>query len=513
MTKTTGTGPDPADGAPVVPLRLTALVIGDGQEDWMLPDTPFEAVGCRVLRADGFESAMRLCADTPPDLVFMPLTIGGKLTSERLRECLARRPAPVVVVIASNDQINTAADAMRTGAYDCLFKPFSPSRLTRTIQGAIRHVRPPAARFEPSGPAPRRPASGTLSAARPSPPAPAPERAKPAPSPTLGDLGLARRGFVASSPQMQAVMARTAALAASDAPVFLSGEVGTGKNTLARILHELSPRAAMPFVEVNCAALTADGFDAEFNAPHGVLDRASGGTVFLDEVFDLAHEVQPLLLHMIETTRAKAPQGPVRFVAASGRDPRTVLRDGRFRADLYYRLHVAPIMLPPLRARDGDLPLIARTRLAQVSEAEGRGFTGFTDPAMAFLTGYDWPGNLRELVNVIWTVVLMNEGPLVTPDLLPPEIREALPRAPAEGAGSPRHQAHLGMPGAFVRRPGSEAGFSGIVGKTLAEIERAVIEATILAEDGSVPRAARVLDVSPSTLYRKRDAWMKRADE
>ncbi|MCB1339209.1 MAG: sigma-54-dependent Fis family transcriptional regulator, partial [Maritimibacter sp.] len=340
-------------------------------------------------------------------------------------------------------------------------------------------------------------------------PLPEPVRPAPAPAPTLRDLGLARRGFVASSPQMQAVLARTVALAASDAPVFVSGEVGTGKNTLAGILHDLSPRAARPFVEVNCAALTAASFDAEIAGRHGVLDRAGGGTVFLDELFDLPADVQPLMLQLIEATRADPALGRVRFVAASGRDPRAVLREGRFRPDLYYRLHVAPIALPPLRTRDGDLPLIARTRLAQMSETEGRGFTGFSDPAMGYLLGYDWPGNLRELINVIWTVVLMNEGPLVTPDLLPPEIREALPRAPGELPLAPRHPP---APAGLAPRPGAEPGFGAILGKTLAEIERAVIEATILAEDGSVPRAARVLDVSPSTLYRKRDAWAKRTE-
>ncbi len=471
---------------------IVALVVGDAQEDWLLPDEAFVRAGLRMVRASGFDEAQDRCSAVGPDLVFMPLTLDGKFTLRHLQTCLSRSPQPVVVVVATNDQINTAAEAMRLGAYDCLFKPFSLSRLARTIEGALKQLT--------KAPPPPRPATRT---SRPPAPrnqsGPGAGSAEPAgPQGGISRLHLARRGFVASSPQMSAVLEAASVVAASEATVFISGDVGTGKTALAGIVHELSPRAHLPMVTVTCATLALEEFEAQFMGPDGVLARASGGTVYLDEIAELPIDVQPKVVRLVETAETGA-QGPgIRVIASTGHDPYDALRSGLIRPELFYRLHVAPIELPPLRARGGDPALIARVRLAEFSEAEGRSFTGFSESALALISNYAWPGNLRELINVIRTVVLMNEGPLVTPDLLPPEIRAQLrPAGPAPVHDDP----------AATAAPAE--GPARLVGKTLAEIERIVIEATIAAENGSVPRAARVLDVSPSTLYRKREAWAK----
>lgn len=506
MTQEIGDGRDNTAGngrkAPGAPV---ALAIGDGHEDWMLPEEVFLAAGCRLVRAKGFDEAANRCSSSAPDLVFMPLTLDGKLTSDQLRKCLSREPAPVVVVVASNEEINTAAEAMRMGACDCLFKPFSRSRLARTIDQAIKRLRkappPPKPTTRPSRPMVAR-ARTAPTARKSAPDGPAPEPAG------LDQLSLSRRGFVASSPPMRLVLDKAAAVATSDAPVFISGEVGTGKTTLAGIIHELSPRATRPLVTVTCATVTARDFDDRMSGPKGALARAVGGTLYLDEIADLPFDVQPKVLRLIDRARTGVSRLGARVIASTGHAPHTALRDGLIRPDLFYRLHVAPIALPPLRARDGDPALIARVRLAEFSEAEGRGFVGFSDSALAMLSGYDWPGNLRELINVIWTVVLMNQGPLVTPDLLPVDVRASLRPAgglPGDGLAS---TAALG-----AAKPVTGTRPDDLVGKTLAEIERVVIEATIRAENGSVPRAARVLDVSPSTLYRKRETWAKAAKD
>lgn len=492
-------GGDAARGLPV------ALLIDDGHDDWMLPDEPFALAGCRPVRCAGLAEVQDACALSWPDLVFMPLSLGGKLVSAQLMECLSREPAPVIVVVASNDQINAAAEAMRLGAYDCLFKPFSHSRLTRTIEAAVnklRHMPTPDRR------APR--------AARVARPLGLPERAETPPQaemqppeprdvePRLGNgLNLSRSGFVASSPAIKKVLERAMIVAQSDAAVFISGEIGTGKSTFARIVHDASPRADGPMVTLSCATLTARTFEAQVFGHDGALARAAEGTLYLDEIADLPAEVQSRIARIIESVPpGRTGVGP-RFVGSTIHAPSAALQDGRIRPELFYRLHVAPLALPPLRQRDGDAALAAQVRLAALSEAEGRSFTGFSDSALAMISDYAWPGNLRELVNVIQTIVLMNQGPLVTPELLPPEIR-AGQRFGRIKSHNP-NGAHLAAGLTTALNGQAEA----LVGKTLAEIERTVIEATIQAEDGSVPRAARVLDVAPSTLYRKREAWAK----
>lgn len=504
MTQATGGMRDQGRGTGSgSPRQVLVLAIGDGREDWMLPEEVFVAAGCRLVRAESLAEAATRCDGAMPDLVFMPLTLDGKPTTDQLRTCLARQPAPVVVVLASNDQINTAAEAMRQGAHDCLFKPFSRSRLSRTIEEALKQLK----RLPAPKSAARVPGTVAVRTRAPSPPRQQPA-APPEPSPArLDRLGLAGRGFVASSPQMRAVLEKAAAVAKSDAPVFISGEVATGKSALAAIVHELSHRASGPFVTLTCATLTPDEIDARMSVPGGLLARAAGGTVYLDEIADLPLEVQPRLLRLIDRATGGAARPGVRIIASTGHDPVVVLRKGLIRPDLFYRLHVAPIQLPPLRARDGDPALIARVLLAEFSETEGRGFVGFSDSALAMIDAYAWPGNLRELVNVIWSVVLMNQGPLVTPDLMPAELRTGL-RGPGPLDSDGDRPAGPAA-GPHAAAPGAEGGIGGLVGKSLAEIERAVIEATIRAQGGSVPRAARVLDVSPSTLYRKREAWAK----
>lgn len=523
--------------------RPLVLLIGPEGADGSLPDTVFESAGCAVFRVDHVDEAACACAESLPDLVFMPLALEGQSTMALLRSLLSHQPQPVVVALASNDEINLAAEAMRIGAQDCLFKPFSQSRLMRTLDAALRQIARPSSAARGAAPTqpltatrPARPDRETL-AKRPPPGAgldhrPEAERAESRAG--VAGLNLARRGFVASSPQMRAVLETAAAVARSDAPVFLTGEVGTGKTTLAGMVHELSPRARRPFVTLACATLTASGFACQVEGPDGALARAEGGSLYLDEIADLAPDVQAKVLRLIEAAEIGAGHPHVRIIASTGSSPGALAPPHAIRPELFYRLHVAPIELPPLRDRDGDAALVARVRLAESAAAADRVFTGFSETALDMIAHYDWPGNLRELVNVVQALVLVNDGPIVTPDLLPAELRPGLDapriangwpaRAPRRGTApaafaadrsrgpAPGGQVGAAGPGELDGSAGlgGPAGLDGLVGKTLAEIERAAIEATILAEDGSVPRAAKVLGVAPSTLYRKREAWTKR---
>lgn len=458
-----GLAPEAERGA-----RPTALLVADASEPHLLCDDPFVDAGLSFTRATGLEAAQAAFDRHRPDLVFLPVAVQGQSSRQLLERLLARQAQPVVVVIASNDQINAAAEAMRHGAFDCLFRPFSVQRLAKTLAAAIAAL-------------PRRDRTGTAAIARPA----APTRTS---APPDAPLGGAAPIFV--SPRMHAQMSRIDAVAQSDTPVFLTGEAGTGKTLLAGVLHERSRRGDGPLVRVDCAALTPARFGHDLAGRDGAHARAARGTLFLDEIADLDPALQPRLIALIDEAISadRGGEDRPRLVASTRHDARALLRAGRLRPELFFRLHVAPIALPPLRARSGDVRAIAEAALATFSRREGRRFTRFREDTLQRLDAYDWPGNVRELINTIWSVVVLHEGAEVTLDMLPATLEAPL----APGAGQ--------IPG----------GLSELVGKTLEEIEELVVEATIQAEGGSIPRAARVLGVSPSTIYRKREAWARR---
>jgi len=431
----------------------TVLVVSDGENPRTLPEEPFRSSGLTTARADSLSEAKALCSALRPGLVFLPLKVAGESTAPLLGYCLSRDPAAVVVVIASHDEINAAAEAMRAGAFDCLFLPFSPGRLTKTIDAASK-------------------AMPTLIPTRAAPP---PPRAAGA---LARESGASR--VLAASRDLRALLARAHTLAASQAPVIVTGEVGTGKSLFAREIRATSPRARHPLVTLDAPTLTAEQLDEA-----GQIGAAEG-TLVIEEFCELDGALQSRLLALIDGHVGK-PDAP-RIIATTRHDPRRAIDDGRLNAALYYRLNVATLALPPLRGRGEDITLIARTRLAEFTRAESRAINDFSVATLELLAAHDWPGNTRELVNLVWSLVITQNGPVIGPDALPFEIVDP---APARDTAAPASDD------------------SSLVGLPLAEIERRVIEATIEAEGGSVPRAARVLDVSPSTLYRKREAWTK----
>jgi two-component system response regulator HydG len=300
--------------------------------------------------------------------------------------------------------------------------------------------------------------------------------------------------MIAESPAMQALLKRTARFAASDAPVAVLGETGTGKEVIARILHANSPRAAAPFVAVNVAALPADLIESELfghgkgaftgaaTARRGLFEEADGGTLYLDEIGEMPLPLQAKLLRALQDGEVRRVGEnrtfgvDVRIVCATHRDPAERVREGLFREDLYFRLKVLTLKVPPLRERREDILPLARDFLRE----ERRPFEGFTPDAEARLLAHPWPGNVRELQSTVKHGAALATGPLVDADDLPDDLGP--PTAATTSSAPPRLL-------------------------SLAEVERAHILHVLDACGGSQVEAARVLGIARNTLWRKLRAY------
>jgi len=315
--------------------------------------------------------------------------------------------------------------------------------------------------------------------------------------------------LVGSSAIMRGVHERIRLAAGSQAPVFVTGPCGSGKALCARAIHALSTRSDMPFVALNCATLAPDviaseifghlkgGFPGAMTDKPGALALADGGTLFLDEVGALGPGLQAMLLQVLQTggVRPAGADGSrpvdVRLVCAAKNDLIEAVEAGAFRDDLYYRLHVIPIRMPPLSERGDDVIEIAESVLPRIAIEEGRRFTGLDASARALLPRLNLRGNVRELLNLLRQIVVMNDADLVRADMFPDDLVPA---------AQPRMTQSVPL---LAEIPPMAA----LVGRSLAEIERLAIEATIAQQEGSITRAARILGVAPSTLYRKMEGW------
>ncbi|WP_137124354.1 sigma-54 dependent transcriptional regulator [Roseomonas sp. HF4] len=429
--------------------------------------------GYDIHHAPTLAEARAVLAAGPPDAVLLDLRLPDGDGLSLLSEIRARRNAPPVVVMTAHGSVATAVEAMRGGASDFLAKPFAAERLVVTLANVLERA---ALRREVA----------TLAAGAP-----------------RGGFA----GFIGAAPAMQAVYRILENAAASRATVFVTGESGTGKELAAEAVHALSPRREGPFVALNCAAIPKDLIESEiFGHVRGaftgaVADRpgaartADGGTLFLDELCEMDLALQGKLLRFIQTGTfvpvggTKPLTTDVRFVCATNRDPLEEVRAGRFREDLYYRLHVVPVPLPPLRERGEDVLLLAEAFLARSAAEEGKRFVRFAPDAAALLRAHRWPGNVRELENAVRTAVVLHDGEEVTAAMLPMTVH---------GGAAP-----VLAPAATPARAPDPARRI----RPLAEVEREAIEEAVRLCGGNIPKAAAFLGVSPSTLYRKRDAW------
>ncbi|GAA0293891.1 sigma-54-dependent transcriptional regulator [Rhodovulum strictum] len=461
---------------------LPLLLIEDTPSLQMVYESVLRGAGHKVVSASTAAEGLDRFRALRPAVVLLDLMLPDRPGQAVLQEILSIAPDTRVIVITANGSINRAVEAMRAGAYEFLLKPFNEQRFLHAVETALAE----------------RPGNG---AARPSPPRPG---------------AVPREDFVGSSPQMQAVYARIASVARSMATVFITGESGTGKEICAQAVHAASSRANGPFVPLNCAAIPRDLLESEvFGHAKGAFTGAladkpgaaavaDGGTLFLDEICEMDAALQTKLLRFLQTSTIQPIGAPhprkvnVRIVCATNRDPMDEVRRGRFREDLYYRLHVVPIHLPPLRDRGEDVIEIAESALVRLAAEEGRRFTGLSPEVADLFRRLSWPGNVRQLLNVLRHAVVLHDGPDVTLDMLPAALQQERDMIQKGSAG----------PGDEVfRGDARHCALGDLIGRTLAEIEQMVIEETIAREGGSLPRAARVLDVSPSTLYRKRESW------
>ncbi|MCC5984354.1 MAG: sigma-54-dependent Fis family transcriptional regulator [Rhodobacteraceae bacterium] len=452
------------------------LLIDDTLSLCMTYRSILDAAGFEVETAGDAETALKRFRADPARVVLLDLMLPDRDGLDLLREFQTlSRPTPVIVITA-HGSIDRAVTAMRAGAHLFLVKPVDSDTLVESVTRAAQVLATPGAR-------------AAVRADAPMPP------------------------FLGNSPPMQEIYRLIRSVARSTATVFVTGESGTGKELCAEAVHRLSPRRDKPFIALNCGAIPGDLLESEvfghlkgsftgaISDKQGAAAVADGGTLFLDEICEMDLNLQTKLLRFLQTSAitpvgaARARKVDVRIVCATNRDPEEEVRAGRFREDLYYRLHVVPIHMPPLRDRGEDVIEIAHALLQKMADEEGQSMAEIAPDVQAVFRSYGWPGNVRQLINALRQAVVLNDGPVLTLGMLPQKLREAgapVPAAPAAPAASAAP---------------CDAAVDRFRGMTLAEIERLAIDAAIARHDGSVPRAARELDVSPSTLYRKRAQW------
>jgi len=439
---------------------------------------PYDAQHCETGGA-----ALAALAENSYAAVLLDIELPDMSGMEILKWITQRRLNTAVVVITAHGSINIAVEAMREGASDFLVKPFAQERLFVTLDNALERMN-------------LRRIVDTLD--------------------TPGDSDQFC-GFVGNSLAMRGVYRIVDIAAQSKAPVFITGESGTGKELAAEAVHRRSPRRDKPFIALNCAAFPKDLIESEIfghvkgaftgavTDREGAGSRADGGTLFFDEICEMDVGLQAKLLRFIQTGTFQKVGGTqtqkvdVRFISATNRDPLKEVEAGRFREDLYYRLYVMPLLLPPIRERDDDVLLIARRFLAEYTREEGRAFQRFAPETERILLDYAWPGNVRQLQNVVRQIVLLNDGDTVLPSMLPAPLSQVRTTTSAPLAPSLSPPALVN--GHVVAEPLAPQSFS------LAELERDLIELALELCGGNVLQAAARLEISPSTLYRKREQF------
>ncbi len=436
-----------------------------------------------VLKAAGFEveaaetgaEAIEKLRRCRPVLAVMDLMLPDRDGLDLLQTFQQIAPDTPLVVVTAHGSIDRAVSAMRAGAHEFLVKPVDRARLIEAVTHALK-------------------ARSCVPAA------------------TLGGQRDTLPPFIGASPSMQETYRLIRSVARSMATVFITGESGTGKELCAEAVHRLSTRREKPFIALNCGAIPGDLLESEvfghlkgsftgaISDKQGAAAAADGGTLFLDEICEMDLNLQTKLLRFLQTSTitpvgaTRARKLDVRIVCATNRDPEDEVRHGRFREDLFYRLHVVPIHMPPLRDRGEDVVELAQTLLERMAAEEGSTLNRIDPAVLDLFRALPWPGNVRQLINVLRNAVVLNEGPVLTPDMLPKRLQE---QSAGEACAAP-------SPPPAGNATAPEDPFRGW---TLARIERMAIEAAIRRNDGSVPQAARELGVSPSTLYRKRQQW------
>jgi Response regulator containing CheY-like receiver, AAA-type ATPase, and DNA-binding domains len=475
------------------------LVVDDDPVALRMTAEVANRAGFKPITATGGEQALSILREDPQlgamilDLV-MPDLDGMGVMEVMRKEGLT---TPVIIQTA-NASLETVISAMRQGAADYFVKPVAPERLIISLRNAMKlDALEAAIRAEHA----RR--AGTFS----------------------------RKDLIASAPSMARVIAHCAKAAKSTIPVLIEGETGTGKELVARIIQGTGDRAGKPFVTVNCGAIPPNLVESvlfghkkgAFTGAHsdqpGKFTEAHGGTLFLDEVGELPLDTQVKLLRAlqdgeIEPVGASKPERVnVRLISATNRRLLNLAKSGDFREDLYYRLNVFPIYVPPLRERMEDLPALIEHFIARFSAEAGKRVLGTSAAAMQLLNDYDWPGNVRQLENVIYRAIVLSDGPFLETQDFPQIVAQSAGREEAlravEKVAPPSEPVHIDAATARTRPapepPAVRDRFLSENGElqALSEIEREAIAFAIAHHGGRMSRVARALGIGRSTLYRK----------
>lgn len=462
----------------------SVLIVDDEPNIRRMVGALLTSEGYDVRDASDGTTGLALAETLEPDVALIDLMMPGELDGlgllEKLRE---RRPDVPVVMMSGRAALTDAVRATRLGAFTFLEKPLTPEGVLLALASAfeLRQARRAAAALRE-------------------------------------DLGISGE-MIGDAPAMREVRALLARVGPTDARVLITGESGTGKELAAAALHVASARRDRPFVRVNCAAIPRDLVESEMfgherGAFTGATERRIGrfelahtGTLFLDEVGDLGAEAQAKLLRAIEAREIERVGGgkpikiDVRILAATNKDLTRAVAEGSFREDLFFRLNVIPIHLPPLRDRPGDLPALVRHFSARHRTRTGRPLVQWQEGALAALSGYHWPGNIRELANVVERLAILHAGSEVTRT----DVRQVLPDPRAFGGGAP---------GALTGSPSDEtaddaAGVPDVLdgqlplSEALDAYERRLISAALAQSDGNVAEAARRLQTDRPNLYRR----------
>jgi NtrC-family two-component system response regulator AlgB len=438
------------------------LLIDDDRNILTTLKIHLEDTGMKIFLAETGKKGLALFKQEKPEVVLLDLKLPDTDGLQVLDEIVRSEIKAYVVIITAYATIDTAVKAIKMGAFDYLPKPFTPEQITRHMQ-MIAKVHLLESEVE-----------------------------------TLKNQlkGIIREGdFITRNRTVRNILKMARKVADTDASVLISGESGTGKGILAGLIHTWSPRNSGPFVSVDCTALQENllesnlfghvkgSFTGAVRNKKGKLELAKGGTVFLDEVSEMPGAVQAKLLHFLQHKKferlgdTQMIQVDARIIAATNKDLEELVQENLFRQDLFFRLNVIELFLPPLRERPEDIPLIAEHYLTQFATMNNKQMKGISDQVLKSFRSYPWPGNIRELINVIERGTILSQNDRLTLEDLPPHIIDYKPQTPS------------------TRKM-----------QTIAEAEKAHIK-DVLLHTASIEEAARVLGIDPATLWRKRKKY------
>jgi two-component system repressor protein LuxO len=450
----------------------SVLVVEDSISAARLYEIHLQAMGLEVEVANTSREAIFLCQTKSFDLVLLDVELpdgSGLDIADKLSGINTR-----IIVITALDTAQIAIEAMKKGVFEFLVKPVDETRIKAVVKQALGDIKTSAI--------------------------------------------VKSQKVIGASDAIQVVYRMIDAAAKSDVSIFITGESGTGKELAAIAIHEQSARANETFHAINCAAIPDELMESEifghkkgaFSGAHfdrnGAASIADKGTLFLDEICEMSLDVQKKMLRFLQTGEYQKvgsdskEQADVRIICATNKNPLDEVQAGRFRLDLYYRLHVIPIHLPPLRERKGDIKLIADYFLYKYSKQENKCFKAFSKEAYEQLFAYSWPGNIRELQNVIQNIVVLNNGTEVQANMLPVLFKDV------DVIGSGQSPVDTAVPRSNINlanlEPNSEMFGDGKI-LPLRAAEKILINQAVDLCEGNIPLAAAKLGLAPSTLYRK----------